>query len=365
MNKTKRLASVSRTAFCLLGSAVLAVPCLVPVQAAGYTGWQPVERGWTYHVNGVLVQNKWMKIGGVWYHFDFSGWMDTGWNKIDGKWYYFDGSGAMRTGWLKSGGLWYYLKSDGTMANSGWLKIGVHWYCFDNDGHMFTGWLKDNGAWYYLYENGVMAADAWVYEEYYNTRYYFNHNGVMTKQENMGQSNQPSQNPQPETPNELSGLSGWKLALAHLAQKYNEEDKNNAYDYSLIQLSNGSVPEICIMTGQKNGVIVGVPDGNKTQYTELRSDNLIYIPKGGLILEEYQDGNRYRQNILKLEGTTLKIAHFGSRDKDGTWFWDGATTNPSAYQTAFRNAFDMNKAVTLNYGKGMSYKELLNKIRNW
>ena len=44
--------------------------------------------------------NGWEKINGVWYRFDYSGWMQTGWAK-DGSWYYLDGSGAMKTGWVK------------------------------------------------------------------------------------------------------------------------------------------------------------------------------------------------------------------------------------------------------------------------
>jgi hypothetical protein len=57
------------------------------------------------------------QINGKWYHFDESGYMQTGWILDNGKWYYLDGSGAMVTGYFHApDGYWYYFRADGSMA---------------------------------------------------------------------------------------------------------------------------------------------------------------------------------------------------------------------------------------------------------
>lgn len=92
-------------------------------------------RWWFKHNDGSYTSNGWEKINRTWYHFDNSGWMQTGWVK-DGSWYYLDGSGAMKTGWLKDNGSWYYLQDSGAMK---------------------TGWMKVSGKWYYAYSSGALA----------------------------------------------------------------------------------------------------------------------------------------------------------------------------------------------------------------
>ena len=76
---------------------------------------QSGSRWWFKHSDGSYPSNGWEKIDKVWYHFDSSGWMQTGWVK-DGSWYYLDGSGAMKTGWMKVSGKWYYAYSSGALA---------------------------------------------------------------------------------------------------------------------------------------------------------------------------------------------------------------------------------------------------------
>ena len=96
---------------------------------------QSGSRWWFMQLDGSYPYNQWAKLDNIWYHFDSSGWMQTGWVK-DGSWYYLDGSGAMKTGWLKDNGSWYYLDSSGAMK---------------------TGWMKVSGKWYYAYSSGALA----------------------------------------------------------------------------------------------------------------------------------------------------------------------------------------------------------------
>ena len=107
---------------------------------------QSGSRWWFKHSDGSYPSNGWEKIDKVWYHFDSSGWMQTGWVK-DGSWYYLDGSGAMKTGWLKDNGSWYYLDDSGVMQ-TGWFKDNDNWYYLQDSGAMKTGWMKVSGKWY-------------------------------------------------------------------------------------------------------------------------------------------------------------------------------------------------------------------------
>ena len=97
---------------------------------------QSGSRWWFMQLDGSYPYNQWAKLDNIWYHFDSSGWMQTGWIKDNGTWYYLDGSGAMKTGWLKDNGSWYYLDSSGAMK---------------------TGWMKVSGKWYYAYSSGALA----------------------------------------------------------------------------------------------------------------------------------------------------------------------------------------------------------------
>ena len=97
---------------------------------------QSGSRWWFMHFDGSYPYNQWAKLDNIWYHFDGSGWMQTGWIKDNGTWYYLDGSGAMKTGWFKDNGSWYYLDSSGAMK---------------------TGWMKVSGKWYYAYSSGALA----------------------------------------------------------------------------------------------------------------------------------------------------------------------------------------------------------------
>ena len=61
--------------------------------------------------------------------------MDIGFHRqnINNKWYHFDASGYMQTGWYKEGSYYYYLKSNGVMAVSEWVENGK--YYIDSKGH--------------------------------------------------------------------------------------------------------------------------------------------------------------------------------------------------------------------------------------
>lgn len=138
------------------------------------TGWiNSGGRWWYRHADGSYTRNDWERINGCWYHFDASGWMQTGWLNL-GNWYYLDSNGAMLTGWLKEEGTWYYLADSGEMQ-TGWYKAGGTWYYSNNSGVMLTGWQSIGGKWYYLDGSGAMKT-GWLN---LGTWYYLEPSGAM------------------------------------------------------------------------------------------------------------------------------------------------------------------------------------------
>lgn len=121
--------------------------------------WAKSGGRWRYrHADGSYTRNGWERIGGAWYHFDKTGWMQTGWLKAGSAWHYLAPSGAMQTGWLELGKTWYHLKGSGAMA-VGWHKVAGSWYWFASSGAMGSNRWVGN---YYLKSSGAMATDQWI-----------------------------------------------------------------------------------------------------------------------------------------------------------------------------------------------------------
>ena len=178
------------------------------------SGWSKLQEKWYYsNAYGKISQQKWEKIGGVWYYFDQDGVMlsntifddylftnsgamaESSWVKQDGQWYYALASGKLiKNKWDKISGTWYYFNKDATMANNQWqgsyyLKasgaMAEKEWIFDNN---YNSWfyLKSGGTYaarewigsYYLKAGGYMAKSEWIDDSYYKARYYVDENGV-------------------------------------------------------------------------------------------------------------------------------------------------------------------------------------------
>lgn len=126
------------------------------------TGWYQNDDGWYWfdQKSGVMSEDNWTKVDGVWYLFGKDGVMLTGWQKVDGKWYYLKDWGGMAAGWQQIDGVWYYLRSNGAMASDSWAQSGGQWYYLRGNGEMATNrWIQWKGDWYFLYSSGVMATN--------------------------------------------------------------------------------------------------------------------------------------------------------------------------------------------------------------
>ena len=178
------------------------------------SGWSKLQEKWYYaNAYGKISQQKWEKIGGVWYYFDQEGVMlsntifddylftnsgamaENSWVKQDGQWYYALASGKLiKNKWDKISGTWYYFNKDATMASNQWQ--GIYYlkasgamaekeWIFDKN---YDSWfyLKSGGAYaerewigsYYLKAGGYMAKSEWIDDSYYKARYYVDENGV-------------------------------------------------------------------------------------------------------------------------------------------------------------------------------------------
>lgn len=136
-----------------ISAFVLALVIILQIQAPvdADAAWRQDNVGWWWQEdNGGYAANSWELIDGAWYHFNASGYMDTGW-VYDGSWYYLDINGAMKTGWIYDGA-WYYLDSTGAML-TGWQVIDGYWYYLAEDGRMLSSqwvgnsWVGTNGEW--------------------------------------------------------------------------------------------------------------------------------------------------------------------------------------------------------------------------
>ena len=140
--------------------------------------WRQDNNGW-WNTEGESWSVGWRQINGNWYHFDQTGYMNTGW-VIDysagyGKWYFMDQSGAMKTGWVYDKGIWYFLQPSGEMQ-TGWINDNGTWYFADETGKMLANMtIKVDGKTYYLQSNGSMViGDA----EIKGIKYTFGNNGA-------------------------------------------------------------------------------------------------------------------------------------------------------------------------------------------
>ncbi len=192
-------------------------------------------RWWYKHDDGTYTKNDWEYISGDWYHFDSSGWMDTGWYQEDSSSprYYLGGNGKMRTGfqtigsydyyfyvssavlgqmktgWKTSTDDWYYFDSNGHMLKNQWFTFQNNKYYFGSDGimatgfrdignytyyfyvvdqykgQMKTGWKRSTDDWCYFDSEGHMLKSQWLTVQ--NDRYYFGSDGIMlTGFQNIG-----------------------------------------------------------------------------------------------------------------------------------------------------------------------------------
>ena len=138
--------------------------------------WKQNGKKWSYsYSDGTSPKNKWEKIDGKWYHFDKSGYRQTGWQTLAGKTYYFNAQGVMQIGWRTYSGNKYYFNGQGVMQ-IGWRTYSGKKYYFNGQGVMQTGWRTINGKKYYFNGQGVMQTG---WRTYSGKKYYFNAQGVM------------------------------------------------------------------------------------------------------------------------------------------------------------------------------------------
>lgn len=120
------------------------------------------KRWWFRHADGSYTKNNWEYIDG-WYHFDNSGWMQTGWLKIGSRWYYLSSKGAMVTGWQKIGGAYYYFDASGVMQSNRWIDeyyVNASGKWTKSDYHSIS--CGNSGKWF----NSKSDAETYVHEFY-------------------------------------------------------------------------------------------------------------------------------------------------------------------------------------------------------
>ena len=122
-------------------------------------GWW---KGYQYDANANLVSNTkvaWHKAKMGWWYGNSTWYAKDTTIRIDGVEYSFDRSGYMidpsrKLGWVKDNGELFYYPEENKMA-IGWKKIDGDWYYFGKE-----GWMRKNGWWqgWYIREDGICTA---------------------------------------------------------------------------------------------------------------------------------------------------------------------------------------------------------------
>ena len=146
------------------------------------SGWSKLQEKWYYaNAYGKISQQKWEKIGGVWYYFDQDGVMLS--NTIFDD-YLFTNSGAMaESSWVKQDGQWYYALASGKLIKNKWDKISGTWYYFNKDATMASNQWQGS---YYLKASGAMAEKEWIFDKNYDSWFYLKSGGAYASREWIG-----------------------------------------------------------------------------------------------------------------------------------------------------------------------------------
>ena len=119
-------------------------------------GWYQENYHWRFYQDDQPAVN-WKQIQGKWYYFDQNG--DRLQFTIY-KGYAFDQDGIMaEDSWITLNDKRYYASESGKIFQQKWKKIGGVWYYFDKDGVMLNQTIVDG---YLLTKSGAMAENGWV-----------------------------------------------------------------------------------------------------------------------------------------------------------------------------------------------------------
>ena len=126
---------------------------LETIEKASYS-WKTDGKGWWIeYPSGLYPVFQWMKIDGVWYFFNSTGYMASNeWR--DGYWLGSDGalSYPAVASWKNDGKGWWFGDTSGWYAAGCWQKIDGEWYYFDSSGYMVTNQRVDG---YWIDSSGI------------------------------------------------------------------------------------------------------------------------------------------------------------------------------------------------------------------
>ena len=143
-------------------------------------GFVPHNGSMRYYANWKM-QTGWVNLGGLRFHFDPLGNMQTGWfTDADGKIYYLTpGDGHAAIGVQKVDNVNYLFDINGVRC-SGLTNIGdASFYCDPITGALQTGWIiAADGNTYYADQTGVLAKGVYILKD---VIYYFDSKGALVR----------------------------------------------------------------------------------------------------------------------------------------------------------------------------------------
>lgn len=107
------------------------------------TGWLQLGNTWYYlKSSGAMASNEWVD-GGVYY--------------VDANGIYIPGKTQTTGSWQKDNTGWWYRNADGSYPTDKQEEINSKWYHFNTSGYMETGWITTGDLWYHLAESGELT----------------------------------------------------------------------------------------------------------------------------------------------------------------------------------------------------------------
>lgn len=122
----------------------------------GYADWYQDNAGWKFDQGGTALTDTWKELDGLWYHFNETGYMDTGWyfDTHSQNRYFLGADGAMLSGTQVMDGQYFSFKSSGEFMGS----IPIHIEGLDDS--LLEAAIRQTDAYWAETEYGLSLVNA-------------------------------------------------------------------------------------------------------------------------------------------------------------------------------------------------------------
>ncbi len=290
---------------------------------------------------------KWKKDKtGWWYRYTDGTYPKKTWKKIGGKWYYFLPTGYMEKNCYRDG---YWLNKSGVMSSKNvggkWKKDKKGWWFTDKTGwYPKNQWLTINGKQYYFNTKGYLVTNEWIDNKCVNK------DGAYVP----------------------DASTAWVDAYQkYMKENYVKEavDLNTCdhLSFDLVYVDNNSTPELLVRSEEHGNQvdIVSYYNGKLLDLQDLGFDGAVYVKAhSGLIYEECGRQGIYHKYITKLNNGKKKVIASGTQEAQDaamttyTYTWNGKEVTKAEYESLPSKIYKVQKGEDVEFFTYYSYNEL-------